>query len=186
MMPRSLHYRSVRTPPVRVSLPSRLASRTSPRRPRLRLLTASRSDRPTRLSPPTSGEVKLDYKQEQLAKDARSYLDEIEGLAGGAADVVKKVQPVKDPLTIDHQLVESAANAIAKARQRAGLVKGRLDQLPENGAGVAALAARFKELKRFARRLGQDHRALTKETCHLGRSGLVPQPGSRHQAQCRA
>ncbi|MCE9554474.1 MAG: hypothetical protein K8T91_14000 [Planctomycetes bacterium] len=92
-----------------------------------------------------SSEVRLDYKQEQLAKDARSYLAEIEGLAGGAADVVKKITPIQDQLTIDHRLVQSAANSIAKGRQRAGLVQGRLEQLPKNGQGVAALITQLTE-----------------------------------------
>lgn len=92
-----------------------------------------------------SSEVRLDYKQEQLAKDARSYLTEIEGLAGGAADMVKQIAPVQDQLTIDHRLVQSAANSIAKGRQRAGFVQGRLEQLPKNGQGVAALITQLSE-----------------------------------------
>ena len=94
---------------------------------------------------PVAGEVRLDYKQEQLAKDARSYLAEVDGLTGGAADVVKEITPVKDRQTIDHRRVQAAANAIAKGRQRAGLVKGRLDQLPANGKGVAELVTQYNE-----------------------------------------
>ncbi|MBM4075931.1 MAG: hypothetical protein FJ267_09840, partial [Planctomycetes bacterium] len=91
-----------------------------------------------------SKEMKLDYKQEQLAKEIRFYLDEMEGYSGGLADVVTKVEEAEDPLSIDHRLIQSAVNTMTKARQRAGFVQERLDQLPKNGRGIADLAAVYK------------------------------------------
>jgi hypothetical protein len=78
----------------------------------------------------------LDYRQQEELKNARFYVAETEGLAGGAQQLVEQVKSAADPKALDFQLIQQGINTIAKARERAKSARDRLDKLPAAGPGV--------------------------------------------------
>ncbi len=86
--------------------------------------------------PQANPTVPLDYRQQEELKNARFYVTEVEGLAGGVQEIVEKVNPVADPKTLDFELIQKGMNTITKARERAKLARERLDILPPTGSGV--------------------------------------------------
>ncbi|MEM8781469.1 MAG: hypothetical protein AAGE65_01315 [Planctomycetota bacterium] len=90
-----------------------------------------------------SAGTKLDYKQEKLLKDARFYMNEVQQKADGLTALHAQLLPIEDQTTINHKVVFTAMNDLARAKDRAALVKERLDQLPADGAGVAPVVQQY-------------------------------------------
>lgn len=91
----------------------------------------------------TGGGTKLDYKQQKELSDAEFYVREVEGMAGGLETLAREVDAAADKDAFDHSRLRAGAATLEKARQRAGLARGRLDALPAEGAGVRPVAERL-------------------------------------------
>lgn len=94
--------------------------------------------------PPAEG-VRLDYRQEQLLKDARFALRELQGQAAALTALVAELKTVADERTIDHRLVQRGVNTIAVADRRTKEARDKLAGLPADGRGVPAAQAELAE-----------------------------------------
>lgn len=93
--------------------------------------------------PPVADGVKLNYQEVDLLKNADFNLREVEGNAAALTEMLEKLRPVEDPLTINHRYVQSGINTIANAQRKAGFAKDALEQLPADGTGVPEVTQRL-------------------------------------------
>ena len=84
--------------------------------------------------------VRLDYRQEELLKNARFHLREVKGNADHLTAQLEELRAVQDQLTINFRTVNALREIVANAQRKSGFAKDALGQLPENGAGVAPVA----------------------------------------------
>lgn len=91
--------------------------------------------------------VKLNYKQEDLLKNARFHTRDAQGKAEAVAEVAAKVQAAENIVTLDHRLVQSAVNTIADARGKAKNADNALAELPADGRGVPEVAGALTQVK---------------------------------------
>jgi len=90
---------------------------------------------------PAGDTVKLNYQQSDALKNARFYLTEIEGYAGGLEEFARKVSAAQDKAAISASEFQSARQTVDKARQRNKNAQDHLKGLPENGEGVKDVSA---------------------------------------------
>lgn len=92
---------------------------------------------------------RLDYKQEELAKNARWYVRETEKYAGGAAAVLAKFD-AEGPRPV-HSEVRAALNSVATGWEKHKLAAGYIEQLPADHPKVKPTA---DEVKQWGDQLG--------------------------------
>jgi len=91
--------------------------------------------------------VKLNYKQEDLLKNARFHTSDAQGKAEAVAGVASKVQAAENIATLDHRLIQSAVNTITDARGKARNADNALAELPADGRGVPEVAGALAKVK---------------------------------------
>ncbi|MEM1072675.1 MAG: hypothetical protein AAGH71_07635 [Planctomycetota bacterium] len=92
--------------------------------------------------PPSDEGVKLNYQQEELLKNARFHLREVEGNAEHLTAQTERLRVVEDQLAIDHREVIALRSVIDNARRKTGFARDTLGQLPADGQGVADISQR--------------------------------------------
>ncbi len=113
-------------------------------------------------NPPVASPARLDYKQQQLIKDANFHLRDAEGYSAGAAEVVARLSG-DGPKPI-HQDVTNALNAVATGEKKQQLAAGYLAQLPADHPDVQALAAAVTQM---AEALSASKTKLVEADAHL-------------------
>ena len=110
---------------------------------------------------------KLDYKQEDLLKNARWYLRETNGYADKAAAVVARMDADQGPKPV-HREVRDALELTNTGKQKYDLAMGYIDQLPEGHPQVKPVADEIKQagdkLGAIASRLTAANTVLAKLT----------------------
>jgi hypothetical protein len=118
-----------------------------------------------------AADVKLDYKQQQLLKDATSYLDEAEGIG---QELAKKIKDWKvGDSSIQIATVNNYIDGKDKALQRVGYAENRFKELPATNTDVKAQVDRAKTVKES---LATSAKKL--DEVHKGLKGIVDQGGS--------
>ncbi len=87
-------------------------------------------------SPDTTQGTKLNYQQEDLLKNAKFSLREVEGNAAALIAMWEKFQPLDDQLAINHRDVANAIATLDNAQRKSGFARDALKQLPADGTGV--------------------------------------------------
>lgn len=106
-----------------------------------RILTGS--DTPA-MPADTSG-TKLDYQQEELLKNARFHLREVDGNARQLTERTEILRKVEDQLTVDFREVIALRGVVENAQRKTGFATDALDKLPPDGAGVADIRRQVAE-----------------------------------------
>lgn len=81
---------------------------------------------------------KLDYKQEELLKNARFYMAQSEGALAALEKVVAQVKAAKSPDALEYRLLARAMATVEEARERRKQLNEYFEELPTDGARVVA------------------------------------------------
>lgn len=86
---------------------------------------------------------KLDYRQEELLRNATFHIREVEGNAQVLTEQTEKLRAIDDQLSINFRDVNRLREVVANAQRKAGFANDTLGQLPADGRGVSEARQRL-------------------------------------------
>lgn len=94
-------------------------------------------------APGTDDSVRLDYRQEELLRNATFHVREVESNAQQLTAAVEPLRAIDDQLSINHREVAGLLGVVENAQRKSGFARDGLSQLPDNGRGVAGVRQRL-------------------------------------------
>lgn len=98
---------------------------------------------PSAPNPDAPKTVKLGYPHADEFKNTLFTLRRVETDTASLLNLREQLQPVEDPLTIDHRSTAGAMEKLVETRRQAGFVRVGLAKIPANGEGVAEAVERL-------------------------------------------
>ncbi|MEQ8318337.1 MAG: hypothetical protein RIE77_04905 [Phycisphaerales bacterium] len=87
--------------------------------------------------------TKLDYRQEELLRNATFHIREVEGNAQVLTERTEQLRAIDDQLSINFRDVNGLREVVANAQRKAGFANDTLGQLPADGRGVSEARQRL-------------------------------------------
>lgn len=87
--------------------------------------------------------TKLDYRQEELLRNATFHIREVEGNAQLLTERTEILRAIEDQLSINFRDVNALREVVANAQRKVGFADDTLGQLPADGRGVSEARQRL-------------------------------------------